>query len=116
VSYLVTVQQFREWAGANVPQTVPDSLIDQILNESESAIAQETQQPLTAIQGNPAALAIATGEELRRASRLLSRRNSPEGVAGMGESGLISISSRDPDSGNAIRQIRSILLTPEAVA
>lgn len=116
MSYLVSVQQFRAYAGANVPASVPDQLIQTVLDEAESGIAQETAQPLTAIQANAAALAIATGEELRRGSRLLARRNSPEGIAGIGSEGTIGIPVRDPDSGNAIRQIRSILLTKEAIA
>ena len=71
---------------------------------------------MTAIQGHPLALDVAVGEEKRRANRLLARRNSPEGIAGAGVDGIISIPTRDADSQRAVWAIRSHLAVPEGVA
>lgn len=116
MSVLVDVPAFRLWAGANIPASVPGELIQTCLDEAESGLSTETGATIALIQTSPPATAIAVGDELRRASRLLARRNSPEGIAGAGADGVIAIPSRDPDSSASVRQIRSILLIPEAVA
>lgn len=114
---LVTPEEFREWSGANLPASVPDTLIADSLAEAEAALLAEVNLSSVAeLAMNPAAEAIARGDEMRRASRLLARRNSPEAVAGVGSEGIIAIPSRDPDSAAAVRQIRAILLVPEGVA
>ena len=57
------------------------------------------------------------GEETRRAQRLLSRRNSPEGIAGLGgDFGVMQVPARDPDSSISIWRLKAILGLPEAVA
>jgi len=116
MAVLVSVPDFRVWAGANTPASISDDLIQTSLEEAESGIAAETGATIIDIQANASATAIARGDEMRRASRLLARRNSPEGIAGAGSEGVISIPSRDPDSAASVRQIRAILLVPEGVA
>jgi len=115
MAVLVSVADFRLWSGANLPASVPDSLISDCLDEAEAGICAETGVTVAAIQLDAAATAIARGDEFRRASRLLARRNSPEGIAGAGSEGVIQISSRDPDSAASIRTIKALLLVPEAV-
>ena len=124
---LVTVPQYRTWSGA-ATATISDSVIQQCLDEAESGLFADVPTTLEEISPPPwsgmsapcgpsgiSAISLATGEILRRSSRLLARRNSPEGVSGYGDI-AISISSRDPDSARTIQSIRSILCTPEGVA
>jgi len=113
---LASVQDFRTWSGANLPQSVPDSLIADSLDEAEAAIVTEVGAAIDIILADPHSLSIARGDELRRCSRLLARRNSPEAIMGAGSEGVIAIPSRDPDSAAAVRQIRSLLLVPEGVS
>lgn len=116
MSALATVPDFRAWSGANTPASVPDALIQNCLDEAESGIVADLGVGIETVALYAPAIAIAHGEELRRASRLLARRNSPESIAGAGEAGLITIPSRDPDSARAIQQIKALLLIPEPVA
>ena len=111
---LVSVADFRSWAGASV-STVPDHLIQQCLDEAEAGIAVDIDSTIDQVQGEPRALALATGEELRRAGRLLARRNSPEGILGYGEL-VATVPVRDPDSFRTISAIRSVLLVHEGVS
>ena len=113
---LVTVDEFRSWAGANLPSSVPDALVEECLREAEAGIIADTGATIADIQGDPSALDIALGEEKRRANRLLARRNSPEGIAGAGADGIIAIPVRDADSQRAVWAIRSHLAVPEGVA
>lgn len=113
---LVTVPDFRTWAGANVPASVPDALIKQCLDEAEAGIVADVGATVADIEQNLMALDIAVGEEKRRANRLLARRNSPEGVAGVGDAGVIAIPVRDADSQRAVWGIRSHLAVPEGIA
>lgn len=114
---LVTVEEFRVWAGANLPASVADVLIQECLDEAESGIVADTGSTVADIQANALALDVALGEEKRRANRLLARRNSPEGIAGAGADGLIiNIPTRDADSQRAVWAIRSHLAVPEGVA
>lgn len=109
---LVTVEQFRVWAGAAV-QTVPDQLVQDCLDEAEAGIVADVFGPdsgsIDTIAANPNARAIATGDEKRRAANLLARRNSPEGYAGAGDDGIIVVPAGDPGSPAAARRIRRIL-------
>lgn len=114
---VVTVADFRSWAGANLPASVPDALIQECLDEAESGIAADTGATVDAIESEPLALDVLRGEEKRRANRLLARRNSPEGIAGAGTDGLAyQIPVRDADSQRAVWTIRSHLAVPEGVA
>lgn len=116
MSVLVSVAQFREWSGANTPASVSDSLVQMSLDEAENALLTEAGTTIDTVLSSPAATAISKGDTMRRASRLLARRNSPEAIAGAGEAGLIIVPSRDPDSAASVRQIKAILMIPEAVA
>lgn len=113
---LVTVAEFRIWAGANLPSSVPDVLVQECLDEAEAGIVADIGATVAGIQANPQALDVALGEEKRRANRLLARRNSPEGIAGAGADGIIAIPVRDADSQRAVWAIRSHLAVPEGVA
>ena len=114
---LVPVDAFRAWAGANIPASVPDALIQDCLDEAEAGIISETGVAIATIKADALAKSIALGEEKRRASRLLARRNSPESVLGAGSDGIVvSIPVRDADSQRAIWQMRSILRVPEGIA
>ncbi len=108
---LVTVDQFRVWAGA-ATQTVPDELVQMCLDEAEAGIIADVLGPtgvIDTIVSNAKATAIAVGDEMRRAANLLARRNSPEGYAGAGEDGIIAIPAGDPGSPAAARRIRRLL-------
>jgi hypothetical protein len=113
---VVTVPDFRVWSGANTPASTPDAVIQSALDEAEAGLLAEVGATLGEITIHPHAISIAKGDEMRRASRLIARRNSPEGIAGAGAEGVISIPSRDPDSAASVRMIRSLLLVPEGVA
>ena len=113
MSTLVSVEQFRLWAGAAV-QTVPDDLVTICLDEAEAGIVADvfgkTEGSITAIVAEPSAAAIAVGDEMRRAANILARRNSPEGYAGAGEEGIIiAVPAGDPGSAAAARRIRRLL-------
>jgi hypothetical protein len=110
---LVTVQQFRTWAGA-ATQTVPDELVQMCLDEAEAGIVVDVFGPSGAgsiytIKEDALASPIARGDEMRRAANLLARRNSPEGYAGAGDDGIITVPAGDPGSPAAVRRIRRIL-------
>lgn len=106
---LVTVAEFRAWAGA-ASASVPDELIQDCLDEAEAGIVADTgvtsiDQVITNLDANP----IGRGDEMRRAANLLARRNSPEGYAGAGDDGIITVPAGDPGSHAATRRIRRIL-------
>jgi hypothetical protein len=86
------------------------------LDEAEAGIVADLGVGVTEIQSVAEAEAIAVGEELRRASRLLARRNSPEAIAGAGEMGVVAIPVRDPDSARSIWAIQALLGSRFAVA
>lgn len=112
---LVDVPQFRSWAGAAV-STVPDDLIAGCIDEAEAGLGADLALvDFTTITTNPAALPLAEGETLRRASRLLARRNSPEAIAGFGEA-AITIPVRDPDSYRTIRALFTVLNLHEGIS
>jgi len=113
---LVSVPDFRLWAGTNVPANMPDVLIQDCLDEAEAGIVSETGAPLLDIAANELALAEMLGEEKRRASRLLARRNSPESVLGAGADGVVVVPVRDADSQRAVWHIRDHLQLDEGVA
>lgn len=113
---LVTVAEYRDWAGAQA-SSVSDFLIEATLAESAAALSEEVDAPIERIEGNPNAAVIARGDVLRRSSNLLAARNSPEGTAGVGEYGsLITVPSGHPTSQRAVRQIRAALGIPEPIA
>ena len=114
MAMLGTVAEFRLWSGSSTA-TVPDALVQMCLDEAEAGIAADLSVPIPDIQLDPEALALAKGEEMRRASRLLARRNSPEAVSGVGDA-LFTIPSRDPDSARTLQAIRALLLIPEGIA
>jgi len=114
VSVLVTVADFRLWSGA-ATASVPDELVQSCLDEAEAGLVADLGVPVTDIVAVPEAEALGFGEEMRRASRLLARRNSPEAVSGFGDA-FITIPSRDPDSARTIFSMRAILEIPEGIA
>lgn len=109
---LVTVEQYRLWAGA-ASQSTPDELVQMCLDEAEAGIVADVFGPdsgdIDTIVDEPKAVPIARGDEMRRAANLLARRNSPEGYAGAGDDGIIAVPSGDPGSPAAVRRIRRIL-------
>jgi hypothetical protein len=109
------VAAFRIWAGASAA-TVPDQLIVACLGEAEAALATEVGVPLEDMMGHSDAAYLAHGELMRRTSRLLARRNTPESVASVGSDGYMQVPSRDPDSAASVRQLRALLLAPEGIA
>ena len=112
---LVTVSDFRTWAGAsNV--SAPDTVVQQCLDEAEASILADLYVTIDEILSLADATVTARGEELRRAQRLLARRNSPEGIAGAGELGWVAVPSRDPDSSWAVTRLRQQLNVPEGIA
>lgn len=113
MSELVTVATFRAWAGAGL-NTVSDELIGLTLAESEAGLQADLGTDIAVIQVSDVAVALATGEVLRRTARLLARRNSPESVSGFGDLALIT-PSRDPDSARTLTAIRAALVLPEGV-
>jgi hypothetical protein len=109
------VAEFRAWAGAG-SNSVTDTLVQGCLAEAVAGLAADLGEDPARVAAHPAAAAIAHGEILRRAARLLARRNSPESIAGAGELGPITIPSRDPDSARAVFAIQALLGTPMGVA
>lgn len=106
---LVTVEDFREWSGAGSSSS-SDELIQQCLDEAEAGIAADVgvrsiDEIVTVLEAN----AVARGDEMRRAANFLARRNSPEGIAGAGDDGVIAVPAGDPGSASATRRIRRIL-------
>ena len=111
---LVTVDEFRAWSGT-APASVTDSVIEACLAEAEAGLVADVGLSITAIIVNDGAAALAYGEELRRGSRLLARRNSPEAVSGMGDA-MFTIPVRDPDSARTVLEIKALLNVPYVVA
>lgn len=112
---MVTVEDFRGWAGAAY-STVPDGLAAACLDEAEAALWSDVGCDLPMdLTSSPQAAAIARGDVLRRAANILARRNSPEGVAGVGDMGIITVPSGDPGSPAAVRRLRRILGMPPQV-
>jgi len=112
---LVQVDEFRQWAGVS-ETSASDQVIEQTIAEAEAGLAADVGEPLSDIMTVPEASAIGHGEVLRRANRLIARRNSPESVLGAGVDGIaVTVPARDPDSQRAVWSIQSVLLTPQAV-
>ena len=111
---LVSVAEFRSYAGA-AASTVPDSLVQGCLDEAEAGLTADLGIAITEITPSVQATSLARGEELRRASRLLARRNSPESISGQGEA-VFTVPSRDPDSARTIWAIKSALTLHEGIA
>ena len=108
MSTLVTADDFRLWAGVSAV-TVPDSLIQQCLDEAESGLLADLGDvDILDVKTSKQAKPVATGEVLRRAARFLARRNSPESIAGTGDFSVI-VPSRDPDSQRAVWALTQIL-------
>jgi hypothetical protein len=112
---LIDIPTFRAWAGAGA-DSVPDVLVQLCLDEAESALVADVRAPVATITADPDAAVIARGDVLRRTANLLARRNSPEGVAGVGDDGLITVPSGDPGSPAAVRRIQRILRIERVVA
>lgn len=111
---LVTVDEMREYASIGTGTT--DATIQAALDEAEAALVADVGVPsVGAIGIDPAASAIARGDEMRRAAHLLSRRNSPEGIAGAGDDGIITVPAVNPGSANSVQQIKMLLGLPLAV-
>lgn len=103
---LISNDEFRAWVGhANLP----DAVVGVVVAEAEASLLADLGLTDTSeIEANTQALAVATGEELRRAQRFLARKNSPEGIAGGGEYG-IAVPIRDPDSQVSIWRLMELL-------
>jgi hypothetical protein len=114
MAVLISVANFREWTGA-ASGTVSDALIQACLDEAEAGLLADLGLQISDIQAVDQAHDLASGEELRRASRLLARRNSPEAISGAGEA-VFAVPSRDPDSARTLSAIRAVLVIPEAIA
>lgn len=114
MSVLVSVADFRAYSGA-ASATVPDALIQTILDEAEAGLVADIAVPITTVQASPEALSLSYGETLRRSNRLLARRNSPESISGVGDVAF-SVPVRDPDSFRTIRSIMALLTLHEGVA
>jgi hypothetical protein len=114
MAQIVSVTAYREWAGASV-DNVSDALISVTLDESEAGIEADIGVTAAELLANSRATALAWGEEVRRTSRLLARRNSPESISGQGEFAIM-IPSRDPDSARTLTQIRQALGIGEVIA
>jgi hypothetical protein len=101
-----TTADFRTYAGVGTGTS--DRLVQDALDEALTSLGADVGKPYEDLFSSPAA-AIARGEALRRANRLLARKNSPEAVAGAGADGIIAIPSRDPDSQRAVDSIIRLL-------
>lgn len=116
MSKLVDIPTFRLWAGANVPGSVSDELVQMCLDEAESALVADVGCHIVdVIAANLDAAPIGSGEVCRRAQNLLAKRNSPDGSAGSGEEGFISIPAVPSGSLAAVRQIKKHLAIPIVV-
>ena len=112
---LVSVDEFRQWAGIS-PTSASDDVLAATLDEAEAGLAADVGDTLAAIMADQDAVAIGSGEVLRRANRLLARRNSPESVLGAGVDGiLVTVPARDPDSQRSVWSIQAILDVPQGV-
>jgi len=109
MSVLVTVDQFREWAGVS-SGSVSDEIIQVCLDDAEAGLLADLGLVDTStIEAFPAAVAVAFPDLLRRAQRGLARRNSPESMMGSGELGFFPVPARDPDSAQSVWRLMQIL-------
>lgn len=94
------VDEYKEWAriGTSTPDTLDDVAIDQALSAVEEAIVARC--PTLATANCPNDVVYAT---LLWTNRLLSRRNSPDGIVGVQDLGVATISRVDGD----VRQLLS---------
>lgn len=115
MSDLVTVSQIRAYSGATIGH-LPDDVVQECLDEAEAGLAADVRKPLDIIAAHPQASAVAVGDIKRRTANLLARRNSPEGVAGVGDTGIIPVPADDPGTSRAVLRIRRLLDIPRALA
>lgn len=112
-----TRDELREWLGTNAVST---TLLDICLDEAESSLRADLGVVVgpdpDPILADAEALTIARGEVLRRAQRNLARRNSPEGISGLGDLGAFRVPVRDPDSQVSMNRLRAILVLGFGVA
>lgn len=105
---LVGVDAFREYAG--IGASVADDVLADALDEAEAQLVADVGCASVAdILAVEAAVPIAAGDVRRRAANLFARRNSPEGIAGSGDDGVITVPAGDPGSPAAVRRLRRLL-------
>lgn len=107
-----TLAELKDWTGAtNVSDTILQACLDEaeVSLRTDVGIAPDDDDP---IQSTLDALHVAHGETLRRAQRNLARRNSPEGISGLGDLGAFRVPVRDPDSAVSVLRLREILGFP----
>lgn len=112
---LVSADEFRDYSGASL-STTGDDVVVAVLAEAHAGLAADVGVDVAQIAAHPDARAIAVGDIQRRAANLLARRNSPEGVAGVGDMGVITVPSGDPGSPRAVARIQRLLGIPRAWA
>lgn len=110
MSKLVTLAEYRMWMGPALPSTTPDSIIQDALDSAEAGLVADVGcQAIDAIITNLDANVIAREDIMLRTSNKLAKRNSPEGVAGVGEEGFITIPATPNGSQVNVRQIKKHL-------
>ena len=115
MSKLVSITDYRVWMGPSLPATTPDSVVQMCLDSSEAGLVADVGAVIDAIITNLEANALARKDIMLRTSNELAKRNSPEGVAGVGEEGFISIPATPAGSISTVRQIKRHLRIPVVV-
>jgi hypothetical protein len=90
---VITAVEVREFMGLTSPDTFLAAVVDQATAATNELFAQRCGEYLPVAPWPPDLIYAA----LLQASRLVKRRASPEGVAGMGDFGPVRISVMDPD-------------------
>jgi hypothetical protein len=85
-----TVDEYKDWA--RIRDTSDDVAIDQALSAVQEAIV--SRAPMLATSACPTDVLYAT---LLWTNRLLSRRNSPDGIVGVADLGVATIAKADRD-------------------
>ena len=101
----VTVEDAAAWINSSTGGTVPDSgdVLSVVLAAAKAHIASQYDQP----SDDPAAAADFDLATLMLTARLYGRRQSPGGVAGVNDFGVVRVSRVDPDIASLLAAYRN---------
>lgn len=115
MSALVTVSQVRAYSGPTIGH-LSDDVVQECLDEAEAGLIADLGVDMAAVMQHPDARHVAVGDVKRRTANLLARRNSPEGVAGVGDMGIVPVPADDPQTSRSVLRIKRLLGIKRALA
>lgn len=89
-----TLDELKNWIGEDLGANRNDEVLAMLLETASRQIDTLCDREFSELDEVPAAIKLAT---LIQATRLMKRRDSPEGALGFADVGVIRLSGKDPD-------------------